>query len=112
MILDPVVRDWPSFKELPLMSFSWHEASATIDQAGGVAPNAANNDSTVILSKLAECDQPSRITHLAAETGLSEKRVRTCLTALAAKDKVIESIDPNHKQRKLYRLPDIGDNHG
>lgn len=109
VILDPVLRDWPGFKELPLLSFSWYQTSATVDLAGGVDPNAANNDTTVIMSRLAECAQPAGITIIAADAGISEKRTRAALKLLARRGKVIECIDPNHKQRMLYRLPDIGD---
>ena len=109
VILDPVVRDWPPFKDLPLMSFSWSATSAEIDIAGEVDPNAANNDGTVILSCLAECDQPVGNKFIADHTELSAKRVRDGLGKLTAKEKVIESRDPNHKQRRLYRLPDIAD---
>jgi hypothetical protein len=31
------------------------------------------------------------------------------LTTLAGKGKVVEFIHPSHKQRLLYRLPDMGD---
>jgi predicted transcriptional regulator len=109
VILDPVVRDWAPFKELPLMSFSWSATSADLEIAGEVDPNAANNDTTVILSILAECDNPVGNSFIAAQTNLSAKRTREALAKLTAKGKVIESPDPSHKQRKLYRLPDMGD---
>lgn len=107
VILDPVVRDWPGFRNHPLMSFSWSATSATIDLAGEVDPGAANNDTTVILSKLAECDHPVRVSFLSRETEISEGRTRRALAKL--KEKVVETPDPSHPQAKVYRLADIGD---
>lgn len=109
VILDPVTRDWPKLKELPLIEFAWGETNLTIEAAGEVAAGATNSDGAVILGFLAEQEKPVGVAFVAAQVGLTEKRVRTSLKSLEAKGKVKASVDPAHKQRQLFRLPDIGD---
>lgn len=107
VILDPVVRDWPSFKSLPLLYFSWTENSVEIDRVGEVDGKATNADSVILLGFLSECEKPCGVTEIANETSLSSKRVRESLSKLVSKGKVVEFTDPKHKQRRLFRLPDM-----
>jgi len=108
-ILDPVVRDWPRFHQLPLVSFSWHGTSATVEVVGTVDPGEADTTATRVLEALAGQEKPVGIAVLSASTGIADTTIRKALSRLVAKGKAVELPDPKHAQRLVYRLPDMAD---
>lgn len=108
-ILDPVLRDWPRFEKLPLVSFAWSATGCTVESAGEVAPGESDARATVILEVIAGAEKGISRPAIAAAVGMGETTLRRHLDALVTKGKVIEFPDPSHRQRKLYRLPDIAD---
>ncbi len=108
-ILDPVLRDWPRFENLPLISFSWHDRRCVVELAGQVEPGESNATPTRILEILACAEKGISCTTISTLTQLGETTLRRHLDALGRKGKVLEFPDPTHRQRKLYRLPDMAD---
>ena len=108
-ILDPVLRDWPRVQDLPLVSFTWTATHATVETAGSVDRNETDANATKILEAVADSDCGISPTALVATTGLGETTVRRVLRDLVGRAKVLEIPDPSHKQRRLYRLPDMAD---
>jgi len=108
-ILDPVLRDWPGFKKLPLISFSWTPTSCDIAKVDDVDKGEATTDASAILDLLAAADAPIGRRIIAQELDVSESTARRILDKLVNQKRVVESVDPKHKQRLVYRLPDIGD---
>lgn len=107
-ILDPVLRDWPRFDALPLVSFTWTATGCTVDTAGDVDRGESGATATKILEAIGSTEGISRPA-IATGTGIGETTVRRHLEAMLSRGRVIEFPDPGHKQRKLYRLPDIAD---
>lgn len=105
-ILDAVVRDWPEAVELPLVSFSWHGDSATVELAGTVGHGEADANATKILEVLAGAEKPIGKAVIEAATSIPETTLRKAITRLVVKGLVEELPDPNHKQRLVYRLRD------
>jgi hypothetical protein len=108
-ILDPVLRDWPRVEDLPLVSFSWHGTSATVELAGEVSRNEADGNATRILEALATVDKPIGRKLISEMTGILDTTLRRSLAGLVAKKMVIESPDPAHRQKLVYRLADAVD---
>lgn len=108
-ILDPVLRDWPRFDNLPLVSFTWTASGCTVETAGEVDRGESDAMATRILETIATADKGISRPAIAAAAQIGETTVRRHLEALTAGGRVIEFPDPSHKQRKLYRLPDIAD---
>jgi hypothetical protein len=108
-ILDPVLRDWPRFDDLPLVSFSWHGNVASVELAGEVCRNEADSNVTAILEALAVQDKPVGRKLLGQLTGIPDSTLGRLLKALVASGKVKESPDPSHSQRLVYRLADGAD---
>jgi hypothetical protein len=108
-ILDPVLRDWPRFENLPLVSFSWSATGCTVECAGEVEQGESDASATVILEIIANADKGISSPIIATVSNIGESTVRRHLKTLTRKGKVLEFPDPSHKQRKLYRLPDIAD---
>jgi hypothetical protein len=108
-ILDAVVRDWPELKELPLVSFSWHQNSAAVELAGTVGQGEADANSTKILEVLAGAEKPIGKAAIEAATGIPETTLRKAIARLVARGLVEELPDPKHKQRLVYRLRDSMD---
>lgn len=105
-ILDPVLRDWPRVEDLPLVSFAWHAASATVELAGEVSRNEADGLATAILEALATVDKPIGRKLISTMTGIPDSTLGRALKGLVAKGMVIETSDPSHSQRLVYRLAD------
>ena len=108
-ILDPVLRDWPRFDQLPLVSFSWHATGCDVEVAGEVERGEADATATRILEIIAGAEKGISRPAIAAASDIGETTVRRHLEALTAKGKAVEFPDPSHRQRKLYRLPDMVD---
>jgi hypothetical protein len=108
-ILDPVLRDWPRFRQLPLVSFDWTATACTVALAGEVERGEADASATRILEVIAGAEKGISRAGIVAACNLGETTARRALEALAARNRVIEFPDPGHRQRKLYRLPDIAD---
>ena len=108
-ILDPVLRDWPRVEELPLVSFSWHAATATVELAGAVGRNEPCGNATKILEALATVDKPIGRKIITTLTGIGDTMLRRSIDRLVTKGMVIEAADPAHKQRIVYRLADAVD---
>ena len=108
-ILDPVLRDWPRFDSLPLVSFSWTAHACEVDLAGDVERGQADASSTMILEALGAAEKPLNKRQVMDACGMTEATARRHLNELERKGKLIVSPDPTHRQRMLYRLPDIAD---
>lgn len=108
-ILDPVLRDWPRFENLPLVSFSWSATGCTVESAGEVAPGETNASATVILEVIAAADKGISRPAIVTATGIGGTSLRRHLEKLKQAGKVVEFTDPSHRQRLLYRLPDMVD---
>jgi KaiC/GvpD/RAD55 family RecA-like ATPase len=106
-ILDAVLRDWPPFNELPLVSFTWTGATATVDLAGTVGRGEADANTTRILEELARAEKPIGLKALEEATDIPETTLRKTMKGLIRNGGlVVESVDPTHSQRKVYRLRD------
>jgi hypothetical protein len=108
-ILDPVLRDWPRVEDLPLVSFSWHAASATVELVGGVSRNEADGNATLILEALATVEKPIGKKLIGELTGITSSTLDRSLDPLVARGLVIKSTDPTHSQRHVFRLADAVD---
>ena len=108
-ILDPVVRDWPRVQNLPLVSFAWSATECTVESAGEVAQGESDASATVILGVIAAADKGISRPAIATAAGIGETSLRRHLEKLNQGGKVVEFTDPSHRQRLLYRLPDMVD---
>jgi hypothetical protein len=108
-ILDPVLRDWPRFENLPLVSFSWSASGCTVELAGSVERGESDATATRILETLAGAEKGLSRAAIATACNIGDGIVRRALVALVAQKRVLEFPDPSHKQRLLYRLPDMAD---
>ena len=107
-ILDPVLRDWPRFQQLPLVSFTWTATTCAVELAGEVERGESDANTTKILEAIAGADKGISRAGIVAACKITDGVVRRCLAALVP-TRVIEFPDPTHRQRILYRLPDIAD---
>jgi hypothetical protein len=108
-ILDPVLRDWPGFKKLPLISFSWSSTACEITKIDEIDKGETTTDPAQVIEFLTDAEAPVNRKDIAAALDISEPTVRRVLDKLVRSKRVVEAIDPRHKQRLVYRLPDIGD---
>lgn len=108
-ILDPVLRDWPRIDKLPLLSFNWDASGCAIEAAGDIERGQDNNTPSKILEVVANAGKPVGAKDIWNECGLKEATARRCLDTLEAKGRLLVLPDPNHRQRKLYRIPDMMD---
>lgn len=108
-ILDPVLRDWPRAKQLPLVSFSWFPASCTVEIVGEVERSESDATATRILEVIAGSEKGVSRNAIALACNLGEAVVRRGLVPLVSQKRVVEFPDPNHKQRLLYRSTDMAD---
>jgi hypothetical protein len=108
-ILDPVLRDWPRFDDLPLVAFHWTATTCEVTHAGKVDRNEPDALPTRILEQVAGADKGISCKAIAGILKTGDSTVRRHLEALVARSKVVEFPDPSHKQRILYRLPDLAD---
>jgi len=108
-ILDPVLRDWPRFEQLPLVSFTWTASGCTVDMAGEVERGESDATATRILEALAPADKGLSRAAIMAATDTTDTTARRHLEGLERKGKVVSFTDPSHKQRRLYRLADMAD---
>jgi hypothetical protein len=108
-ILDPVLRDWPRFKDLPLVCFEWGAASVSVDLESLVDRTETSTAASKILEALNNASpDPVKAADLASLTETTSTTLRReCDKLIPAK--VVKLPDPSHKQRVLYRLADIGD---
>jgi hypothetical protein len=103
-ILDPVLRDWPRVEDLPLVSFSWHAATATVELVGEVGRNEADGNATAILEALVTAEKPIGRKLISTMTGILDTTLRRSLESLVKRGMVIETTDPTHSQRLVYRV--------
>jgi hypothetical protein len=103
-VLDPELRDWARFKELPLIAFRWTETTCEIVVEGTVAKGATEAASAKVLGALAESGTVTKAADIQATTKLSKTATHEALKELVAKKRVEEQADPNHKTRRLYIL--------
>ena len=108
-ILDPVLRDWPRFDQLPLVSFSWTVNGCTVEAAGEVDRGETDVDSTRVLEAIGAAEAGISRAAIGAACDFAEPKVRRIMTRLKRGGKVVEFPDPSHPQRLLYRLPDLAD---
>jgi hypothetical protein len=108
-ILDPVLRDWPRFENLPLVSFAWSATECTVESAGEVAPGESDASATRILEAIAGAENGISQRDIEAKTEIKGTTLRRNLDALVNKGKVLKFADPKHSQKLLYRLPDMAD---
>ncbi|WP_050031106.1 AAA family ATPase [Verrucomicrobium sp. BvORR034] len=103
-VLDPVLRDWPRFSDLPLVEFAWHQGRISIDVAGEVQRGDAHGNAARVLAVIASSDEPIRFAEIQDGSGLSEGAARRILKNLVVSGRVVESPDPGHKQGKVYSI--------
>jgi len=108
-ILDPVLRDWPRFEQLPLVSFTWTANGCTVETAGEVDRGESDATATRILEVIGAADNGISCKAIIAASKIGEGTVRRHLEALVKRGKVVSFPDPNHSQRVLYRLADMAD---
>jgi hypothetical protein len=108
-ILDPVLRDWPKLPQLPLVSFTWTAASCEVALAGEVDRGESDANTTRVLEVIAGAEMGIGKAAIMAACQLGEAVARRVLGALVARNLIVETVDPKHRQRLIYRLPDMGD---
>ncbi|WP_367872379.1 AAA family ATPase [Luteolibacter sp. Populi] len=108
-ILEPVLRDWPRMPELPLVSFSWHVGTASVECVGEVGRGETDSTASAILEALADADKPVGRRALVQATKIDDQKLWRALQKLEGNGRVMSATDPNHSQRLVYRLPDCGD---
>jgi hypothetical protein len=108
-ILDPVLRDWPGFQKLPLLSFSWTSTACDIAKVDEIEKGETSTDPAQVMEFLSDAECPVNRKDIAAALDLSDTNLRRVLDKLVRSKRVVESVDPKHKQRLVYRLPDIAD---
>ena len=108
-ILDPVLRDWPKVPQLPLVSFTWTATSCEVALAGEVDRGESDATATKILEVVAGAENGIGKAAIMAACQLGETSARRHLAALVARKLLVEAVDPKHKTRRIYRLPDMGD---
>jgi hypothetical protein len=108
-ILDPVLRDWPKLPQLPLVSFSWTPNSCEVSLAGEVDRGASDANATKILEVVAGADKGISKAAIIAACNIADSTARRALAALVARNLIVETVGPQHSQRRIYRLPDMGD---
>lgn len=106
--LDPVLRDWPGLKDLPLISFRWSPLKCTVSLAGVVQADDPQQLKSRILDALSAEGTGMAFNPLRELLEVSETTLRRTLKELVASGRVLEEPDPAHAQKKLYRLPDVG----
>ncbi len=108
-ILDPVLRDWPRPPQLPLVSFAWTATTCRVELAGGVEREESDAMATKILESITKAGKGISRADIAAECAVTDTVLRRALASPAIARQVVEFTDPNHKQRRLYRIKDIAD---
>lgn len=107
VLLDAVLRDWPSLKKLPLVSFIWSSTSCRIEAVGEVDPQE-NKNAGVILDILVAHGDWMKTADLAdrafAAAEIKDTTLRTNLRGLKKAGRVESQPDPNHKQALLWRI--------
>jgi hypothetical protein len=103
-----VLRDWPAPAELPLVGFSWTSNTAVVELAGAVPRGQADANATKVLEVLAAAEKPIGLKEIEDKANLKDTTLRRVIDKLTkgANPMVVASVDPNHKQRSLYRLAD------
>lgn len=109
VILEPVLRDWPRTQKLPLVSFEWDATTCRVELAGGVEREESDARATKVLEAIAGADKGISRASIAAVVGVTETALRRVLESPAVARQIVEFTDPQHKQRRLYRLRDIVD---
>ena len=107
--LDPVVRDWPESKNLPLVSFVWSPLNCLVTLAGEVPADDPHLLRSRIVDALSAQEAGTSIKQLMATLDVSETTLRRALEYMVAAGKVLEEPDPAHGQRKLFRVPAVTD---
>jgi hypothetical protein len=102
--LDPVYRDWPGSRNLPLISFEWSGDSAEVVMIGEVEKGVARAGASAVLDLLAseEGKNGLRLKEIMESLEMPETTVRKTIEMLVAKGRITPSPDPKHKQRKIY----------
>jgi hypothetical protein len=107
VMLDPVMRDWPRFESLPLMQFEWGAARCSVTAAGEVDRDQPSAVCNQILQALTDFEAGLSIPDLARQLGIPQSTVRRHTESMG--DRLNAVQDPKHRQRVLYRLPDLAD---
>jgi hypothetical protein len=108
-LLDPVLRDWPRFQQLPVVSFTWSATDCVVALAGEVERGETDASATKILEAIAAEENGISRADISTATGLSATTIRRTLELPAVRKRVVEFPDPKHPQRLLYRMPDMVD---
>lgn len=104
VIVDPVLRDWPGLKNLPLVSFQWSPLSCRISLEGEVPSDDPQLVKSRVLESLAGQEPGVKIKQLTEFLGVSETTLRRSLTELVDEGKILKLQDPGHSQRFIYQL--------
>ena len=107
-IMDVVLRDWPSPAELPLVGFSWDGNNASVELMGAVAPGQADANTTKVLEVLAAAEKPIGLKEIEDKSNIKDTTLRRVIDKLTKgpNPMVVASVDPKHRQRKVFRLAD------
>jgi hypothetical protein len=108
-ILDPVLRDWPRFDTLPLVSFKWDSIRCSVELAGEVERGESDAIATRILEIISQAERDISRADIVRVAGCKDTTARNHLNALVSKGKIVTSTDPTHSQRILYRLPEMAE---
>lgn len=106
VVLDPVLRDWPRFQELPLVEISWQQGRISIDLAGQVQRGDTNGSASKVLEELASAEEGLSRKDLLLATGMAATTLDRVLESLVARKLILPKKDPHHKQRMIFTLPD------
>jgi len=108
--LDPVLRDWPGIKELPLIAFRWTPLRCCVTLEGEVSKDDPNQLRSRILEALSSEVGGMSAGTLMSELDVKESTLRRTLKELVRAGKIIEAPDPSHKQRVVFCLPEVESN--
>jgi KaiC/GvpD/RAD55 family RecA-like ATPase len=108
-LLDPVLRTWPYFKELPLVKFSWSDSAAQVEKEGDVSPSEVDANGAKIIEVLGDRGKGLSVRELHEATGIKKETLRRRLDAMAGMGRIIREPNPKHSQGFLYRQPDLVD---
>ena len=107
VVLDPVLRDWPAFKKLPLICYSFTSTRCRIVPDGevdrGSKPTTAEDILEYLDSRNHEWAAPADIREAC---GISNTSAQKALCHLTKRGRIERKQDPQHKQRFVYRIPE------
>jgi len=104
VMMDAVVRDWPTPKDLPVIAVKWGAHSCDLELAGSVPQDDPNLTCTRLLETLQKSGVWMGSAQIISASGIPDTTVRTVLKKLEASGRVISEQDPGHSQRRRYRI--------